>query len=731
MGTKIDTVTCRRLIFCDMVAPTVDFFDVFLQPRFRSHRVFLQLRSFEKRTLSRTEIRHYRPRHTKTSTMALVLGRKYKSVLSKFFTYLHGVPYARNHEFSAEELDEVTYDDVLNYFKMRCFETTTPDYEDQNLVVLYRVETVEFWKKSISWFFNHYGLVNKTQCLRIRNFLILIRRMELRGKGQGDNSMRPIEHREFLYLLRKLKEDHARSTIIHKFGLPAMLCYQFAMICRLDDATQLPVTNLRRHEKFPTVALQSRLTWSKNAHEQRDAPWQSLLGSINTTFCVIVNMGLWLEMNLGTTPGANLSPYVFAFSHDNNIPSGGIRSKQKAGNILSRVFSDPFFGNDANLGSHSIRKFAATHCRNNGMSTDDVNTRGRWKKSGVSDRYMDPNLPYVDIRACYSLCQGGSCTYTPKPDCLTNDYICTYAAPNIATKYNRDVTVILGNAIVWATFSSHADMVPEIIRNRILQSYNLLPEKLPEGENPIERRSVCVSGDVNTFRLVEIGAPVEENEPQGVGIGFGGLQNVVTIFSAQHNDLQTNFNEFSVSTRDQLEALTASVNQLQRTVTSNFNRINRNPLRMLQAAAVANGAANAVQPQAQAQPREAAVPPLAQPLPERVDRIGQNAVAMNASLSPAPRSLHVLWAEWQFGIGGRKPARLFTRRESGVEQHKSTFSRRKAFWELMEYLIRSGLTHEGACARIYQVYGENRSISSILSRINSDRKFNTSPLMRY
>jgi hypothetical protein len=58
---------------------------------------------------------------------------------------------------------------------------------------------------------------------------------------------------------------------------------------------------------------------------------------------------------------------------------------------------------------------------------------------------MDPNLPYVDIRACYALCQGGS---------------------------------------------SHADMVPENIRNQIVQAYNLLPEKLPDGENLIERKTI-------------------------------------------------------------------------------------------------------------------------------------------------------------------------------------------------------------------------------------------------
>jgi hypothetical protein len=154
---------------------------------------------------------------------------------------------------------------------------------------------------------------------------------------------------------------------------------------------------------------------------------------------------------------------------------------------------------------------------------------------------MDPNLPYVDIRACYALYQGGACIFVQKPDCLTNDFVCTYASPSIVTKYNRDIAVILGNAITWVTFSSHADMVPEIICNQIVQAYNLLPEKLPDGENLMERKTIIIPGDVNTFRLAEIGAAVDNQNAPGApgytGVGFAGLQNLVTIFTTQHNDV--------------------------------------------------------------------------------------------------------------------------------------------------------------------------------------------------
>jgi hypothetical protein len=668
--------------------------------------------------------------------MAAALRRKYKGVQVNFFRYLHGnQEYDRNHEFSREELDAVTHNDVLNYFKVQCFGNVEPDYDNQ--IVQYRVETVEFWKKALSWFFQRFGLENKTRHQQITKFLSIIRKMECRGLGQPSHDVRPIQHNEFVFLLRKLKEDRPRASIIHKFGLPAMLCYQFAMISRIDDATQLTVANIQRHDKFPTIALQSKLTWSKNVHEQRGTPWQSLLGSLETGFCVLVNLGLWLEVFLSTTAGAHLSPYVFSFSNDNNIPAGGNKSKQKASNIFHGIFADDFFG-DGNLGSHSIRKFAATHCRNNGMSTDDVNVRGRWKRSGVSDRYMDPNLPYVDIKACFSLCQGGMCTYVPKPDCLTDDFVCTYAAPNIVRKYNREVAIVLGHAITWVTFSSHADMVPENLRDQIIRAYNLLPQRLPQGENPIARKKIRISGDVNRFRLAAIDDAIDENIQNEHGLqvladdndAVGGLQNIAAMFTVQHNDILRTVNDSSRSAHDQIETLTASVNAvvnslttLQRTITESFARLNRQPHRMLQAAVAANADPPQVPVRAQRNVPVAAIARPIQPLPA--------AVAMNASLSSTPASLNDLWVEWQFGIGGRKPARLFTERESGVAQLKSTFSRRKVFWEVMEYLIRTGHTHDGACIRIYQVYGENRSITYILKQMALHRKHNTSPLMVY
>jgi hypothetical protein len=75
---------------------------------------------------------------------------------------------------------------------------------------------------------------------------------------------------------------------------------------------------------------------------------------------------------------------------------------------------------------------------------------------------------------------------------------------------------------------------------------------------------------------------------------------------------------------------------------------------MLQAAAAAAAAAAE---------NDVLQPPLAQPEqpPAIIQQQASAApaamqVALEASFCPSPRALNVLWEEWEYGIGGRKPA---------------------------------------------------------------------------
>jgi hypothetical protein len=91
------------------------------------------------------------------------------------------------------------------------------------------------------------------------------------------------------------------TSIIWKYGMPALINFQFHLIARIDDTTQVIMDHIQVHHNFDN-ALKTQLNWSKNVQDERDAPWQVILGSMNPMFCNFISLGLWLEINLQSNP---------------------------------------------------------------------------------------------------------------------------------------------------------------------------------------------------------------------------------------------------------------------------------------------------------------------------------------------------------------------------------------------------------------------------------------------
>ena len=90
------------------------------------------------------------------------------------------------------------------------------------------------------------------------------------------------------------------------------------------------------------------------------------------------------------------------------------------------------------------------------------------------------------------------------------------------------------------------------------------------------------------------------------------------------------------------------------------------------------------------------------------------------TLSKNPEDLYILWKEYVEGIGGRKPARLFTLTKRG--RVKSLYHRRKVVWDSISLQINAGMTAHVAIDRIYQAYGANQSVTLIINSMLRDRK---------
>ncbi len=91
-----------------------------------------------------------------------------------------------------------------------------------------------------------------------------------------------------------------------------------------------------------------------------------------------------------------------------------------------------------------------------------------------------------------------------------------------------------------------------------------------------------------------------------------------------------------------------------------------------------------------------------------------------ATLPSAPKSLALLWAVYENGVDGAKPAREFTKEERGAV--KTKYCRWLPFWRCMDRLIRAGSDVNTAIRRIRTTYGYHLNITQLLLKIRDDEK---------
>ena len=159
---------------------------------------------------------------------------------------------------------------------------------------------------------------------------------------------------------------------------------------------------------------------------------------------------------------------------------------------------------------------------------------------------------------------------------------------------------------------------------------------------------------------------------------------------------------------NQFDAVNQTLRQQEEKLRTMLRRIDRNPLNMLNNAAGSPRRRNA--PNVAARPRRLQ---------------GDDHVDPTAVLSPRITNLHVLWDEYQHGIGGNKPAYLFTSREKGRCRFK--YCRRKIFWDLVRKMVDRGDTAQQAIDKIYAALGPSLCVTRIIQEIQKRRKSGDMP----
>lgn len=659
--------------------------------------------------------------------------RTYRSHMAKFMSFLHGVEYPIEQEYTLEQLRDVHPNDIRRWMCLLAYGREQPGPEDHP--IYRRAETLKYYSKSLSYFFHTQRewdddtrRGNPTLSAAVNTLINAVEQEEVRKQGSPSKARRDLQHSEFVQVISFLQQypDFKRQLVY-----PTMAKFQYNMIARLDDTAGLKIENISPNSRFP-FAVNCQLCWSKNVREERRAPHQILLGSGDSRYCILLGLGLYLELFIERGDGL-LATHVFVEPGD--TPK---RVKTACYNaIKTYVFDNPHFvranGVPGLLGTHSLRKLPTTHAANCSCSQEEVNTRGRWRTDGkkVISRYISTILPFPDAKVASRLCIGGPVKYVLKEGSnVSNQWLLDNVVPGLVRRFpNHAVPLTFALPILWACFASPEECsipIPEHKRNGIRSAYALLNSTLPpEDSNPVEKVQLIISNTDGCLEITEAGAYAAEGggavNQQNVLIQHE-LRSIHTHMREQDRDRA----EMKLAQRQTLAAvqhIQPLVRQMGRAITI-LQRMTAAPggYMLPVAPAYQQQAGGGGVAAAGAGGEAAAAPALQQADEDSVVSGAAHAAAIPyaSTLSPLPSSLYVLWQEYQVGIAGRKPAKNFSRRERGAVKHQ--YARRKVVWDQISELIRAGETWQVAIDRIYAVYGQRTSVTKIINQLRIDRR---------
>ena len=404
--------------------------------------------------------------------------------------------YTKGTIFTDVQLDAITPDELVHWFSTKVY--GVPDPQEDDHPTRERSSLLEHYKKCLSFYMPNkltpWNVMtrtgNPTRSIAVNELIKRVKKNEVQQQGKASSARRPLEKKEFEQLITLLEDS---PDIIKKYMVTAAAKFQFTMIARIDDTSHFLEEDLKPNPQFDFYLL-CRVCWSKNVLEERNAPDQLLLGSNNPTYCILLALGLFLEVWLAAGQALG-TPFLFGHAASAKTNKKYISDQFKA------CWDDPRFVRLAAgpLGPPSNRKFPATLSRRSGCSRDDTDSRGRWRKKRVSDRYVDINLPYPDAKVASVLCIGGPVKYILKNGSgVSNLWLTQNVVPHIfaSERIQGNVALVLALPILWACFDSTVEgKMPGQMRNRIRLEYEAIRGPTMEAtENPVKKVPLVVTG---------------------------------------------------------------------------------------------------------------------------------------------------------------------------------------------------------------------------------------------
>ena len=684
--------------------------------------------------------------------MAPCMKKRYANCMKQFLDHIEAevsVAIIISREIPQNLLLSITPKMIVAFLNAKAYGTEYPVEEDRP--VRCRSNTLFFYKKALSSFMcnansNWDDVLNRGNPTKARQVNEMIKRVikhEVRHEGVSSKARRAFDYKEYLELCKLLRRKgfKTESSILDGLRytrLLAMLNLQWQLMARMDDMINLKFESICTNLLFP-FACNVKMRWSKNITEEREAPDQLILGSLEENICPFLTMAMYIETSAEAGELLSSDGHVF----------GGVKSRHGIRRLFDVLVSDAEFPVllAGLVGNHSVRKGSATYAMRSGLSRDHTNRRGRWRvRKQVVDAYIDVNLPYPDTLAAHKLCgPKGSCKYTLHRDVDVSDsFLLEKVVPNCRRLLGDQVALPLGLALLWAGFrdKSHRNdettdlMLQHWLQQKIVSAYEDsygTVENL-NIENPVRRLGLVPQGNGDQVNMIEIDFDGDDDAAAVVGTGSaGGLSSdTVGPLLAHQMTVQRQIEEVKSQVMQQLFEMKTQHHKQYRILTCNIKRIAIQPV-VRPSRLIPGATAQGTQADTSGQTTNHNETNLNnEEEKDETPYVGFDEVEhifpRHPQLYKSPKTLFDLWQEFQFGINGEKAARDFNYHERG--KCKSLYSRRKVFWDCVATLVRAGHTSDTAIDKIYAAYGRNTSVTNILLKMIQDRRVGGHPSLR-
>jgi len=173
---------------------------------------------------------------------------KYLPALLHFMSWKDHVTYPRGHEFSQQDIQGITADEIVCWAKWHVYGSAEAN-DGVEPPVFYRHNYALNWKKQISYFMPNNHLPwnddmqtgNPTRSQQMKKLLANIKRMQVQHRGAASRVRRPFTPQEYKQMMELCSKLEQKGLVL---CCAAYFSFQLAMISRLDDAAKfrLPVT---------------------------------------------------------------------------------------------------------------------------------------------------------------------------------------------------------------------------------------------------------------------------------------------------------------------------------------------------------------------------------------------------------------------------------------------------------------------------------------------------------